>query len=377
MRRPGGRRARRPRHRVARGPAPLPPDLVVDASGPFQCYGVDPHRFARAALACDAHYVDIADGAAFVTGIGALDADAVTADRFALSGASTHPVLAWAAASELAAGMASVTSVTTGIAPSPRAGLGPTSYGPWPRWRGGRSSYPPPAASASRTPSPRPCCGGSPSWAGRPSRSCRSRSSGRPTSGSWPPVGPVPPSGRARPRPPSSCTVASSPHRAWCGPASSLGLAPLAPLMSAVLGAARRGPHHARGGMFVDVAGLDPFGTPVSASWDMVAEGDDGPFVPAMAVASIVRRVLSGDVPAPGARPPAARSRCPITRSRSRVGASRPRSVASRRRDRPSRPRGPRRRRSRRPGRARAACRRRCPRTLPTIRRARSSSRSR
>ena len=34
-----------------------------------------------------------------------------------------------------------------------------------------------------------------------------------------------------------------------------------------------------------------------------MAEGDDGPLIPSMAVAALVRRTLGGARPAPGARP--------------------------------------------------------------------------
>ncbi len=47
----------------------LAPDVVVDASGPFQSYGADPYRVVRAALALGIHYLDLADGSDFVRGI--------------------------------------------------------------------------------------------------------------------------------------------------------------------------------------------------------------------------------------------------------------------------------------------------------------------
>jgi short subunit dehydrogenase-like uncharacterized protein len=43
------------------------PDIVVDASGPFQMYG-DPYRVVRAALALGIDYLDLADSSDFVTG---------------------------------------------------------------------------------------------------------------------------------------------------------------------------------------------------------------------------------------------------------------------------------------------------------------------
>ncbi len=50
--------------------AALRPDLVIHTSGPFQPQS--PH-VAEAAIEAGAHYIDLADGRAFVTGIGALD----------------------------------------------------------------------------------------------------------------------------------------------------------------------------------------------------------------------------------------------------------------------------------------------------------------
>jgi hypothetical protein len=58
-----------------------------------------------------------------------------------------------------------------------------------------------------------------------------------------------------------------------------------------------------RGGMFVAVAGANQSGAPVERSWHMIAEGDDGPFIPAMACEAFIRHCLAGRRPAPGARP--------------------------------------------------------------------------
>jgi len=43
-------------------------------------------------------------------------------------------------------------------------------------------------------------------------------------------------------------------------------------------------------------------GAPVERSWHMIAEGDDGPFVPSMAAEVIIRHFLAGRLPKPGAR---------------------------------------------------------------------------
>ncbi len=72
-------------------------DVVVDAAGPFHTYGEDPYRLARAALAAGAHYLDLADNAAFCAGIATLDADAQKANRAAISGLSSVPAISSAA----------------------------------------------------------------------------------------------------------------------------------------------------------------------------------------------------------------------------------------------------------------------------------------
>jgi hypothetical protein len=54
--------------------------------------------------------------------------------------------------------------------------------------------------------------------------------------------------------------------------------------------------------MFVTVEGVDGLGATVSRSWHLLAEGDDGPLIPSMAVEAIVRNMLAGRAPVPGAR---------------------------------------------------------------------------
>jgi saccharopine dehydrogenase-like NADP-dependent oxidoreductase len=107
-----------------RAMAELQPDVVVDAAGPFQLYGSDPYRTARAALAYGASYVDLADGRDFVRGITSLDADAKAAGKFALAGASSFPALTAAVVRTLRAFTPEVDSIVGGIAPSPFARVG-------------------------------------------------------------------------------------------------------------------------------------------------------------------------------------------------------------------------------------------------------------
>jgi hypothetical protein len=72
-------------------------------------------------------------------------------------------------------------------------------------------------------------------------------------------------------------------------------------LMNATTNRVRWGEH--RGGMFVAVDGRDDAGRKVARSWHLLAEGDDGPLIPSMAVEALLRRMLDGQFPSPGARP--------------------------------------------------------------------------
>jgi saccharopine dehydrogenase-like NADP-dependent oxidoreductase len=82
----------------------IEPDIVVDASGPFQFYGSEPYRVIRAALALKIHYLDLADGSDFVTGIAQFDGQARARGVFILSGVSSFPVLTAAVVRRLSRG---------------------------------------------------------------------------------------------------------------------------------------------------------------------------------------------------------------------------------------------------------------------------------
>lgn len=88
------------------------PWLVIDAAGPFQ--GQD-YRLVKAAIAAGAHYLDLADGRAFVTGIGAFDAAAKAAGVVVLSGASSLPALSAAVCDRLAEGVTRVSAIDAAL----------------------------------------------------------------------------------------------------------------------------------------------------------------------------------------------------------------------------------------------------------------------
>jgi Domain of unknown function (DUF4166) len=57
-----------------------------------------------------------------------------------------------------------------------------------------------------------------------------------------------------------------------------------------------------RGGMFVAVSGWGADGNATEREWHAIAEGDHGPFIPAMAAAAVIGHVLDGRRPTAGAR---------------------------------------------------------------------------
>ena len=101
--------------------AQLRPDLVIHTAGPFQSLDYD---VARATLRFGAHYVDLADGRAFVESFDVLDAEAKAAGRWAISGASSVPGLSGAVLAAHAERFASMDVVEAGISPGNRTERG-------------------------------------------------------------------------------------------------------------------------------------------------------------------------------------------------------------------------------------------------------------
>jgi hypothetical protein len=274
--------------------ASLAPDLVVDASGPFQAYG-DPYRIVRAALARGTSYLDLADGADFVEGIAQFDGVARDRGVFVLSGASSFPLLTAAVVRRLGRGMTRIDGVSAGIAPSPYAGLGLNvirsiaSYcgKPVELLRGGRKET---------------------AYGLTESRRFTIAPPGRVPLGSRrfslveaPDLRVLPKLWPLRDAWMGAGTVPESMHRllnlfAWTVRLKLLpSLLPFAQSMHWASNHLRWGEH--RGGMYVAVTG------DTRRSWHMIAEGDDGPFIPSMACEAIIRGCLDGKPPAPGARP--------------------------------------------------------------------------
>ena len=273
------------------------PDIVVDASGPFQMYG-DPYRVVRASLALGIDYLDLADSSDFVTGIEQFDAAAKTRGNFILAGASSFPALTAAVARRLSFDMTRLEAVSGGIAPSPYAGVGLNviraiaSYAGRPVATGRdrtRSALVDTRRYTIAPPGRLPLHSTRFSLVDVPDQKILPAL--WPGLGSvWMGAGPVP----------------EILHRAlnafaWTVRAGLLpSLSPLAPLMYRVISVLRWGEH--RGGMFVAVTGVGAGGTTVERSWHLIAEGDDGPLIPSMAAEAIIRHCLAGSAPPAGAR---------------------------------------------------------------------------
>jgi len=281
--------------------AKLRPEILVDASGPFQAYGEGQYKIVEACIAKGIHYLDLADGSDFVAGVSAFDAAARAAGIFVLSGVSSFPVLTAATVRRLSSDIRRIDAIFGGIAPSPYAGVGENviraiaSYAgrPTALKRGGAWSLGHPFTDQIRftiaPPGALPLKSTLFSLVDVPD--LRALTELWPDAASiWMGAGPVP----------------EILHRALIGFAWLVrlrivpSLSPLAPLMFFATNRVRWGEH--RGGMFVAVNGTTANGVSVQRSWHLLAEGDDGPLIPSMAVAAIIQKLLSGEAPSTGAR---------------------------------------------------------------------------
>lgn len=279
----------------------LRPDLVVDASGPFQGYGPEPYRVVEGCLRLGIPYLDLADGAEFVAGIERFDAQAREQGLFVISGASTLPALSMAVIDRLAEGLARVETVEAGVAPSPRVIMGPSVMRAIASYAGREIGLP------------------------RDGGVGRGRALVETRRFVIAPPGVAPlrnvhfslvdvPDYRLLPKLlpglkdvwVGAGTAPEGLHRLLNIVARLVGswflasLSPFASLMHRVSTVLRWGEH--RGGMFVAVRGRRGDGASVERSWHLIAEGDHGPFIPAMAAALLVRRFAAGASPEPGAR---------------------------------------------------------------------------
>nr|WP_253913333.1 SDR family oxidoreductase [Pseudoruegeria sp. HB172150] len=275
------------------------PDIVIDASGPFQQYTGDRYAVIRACIAARVNYLDFADAADFVFGVPQFDAQARAVNVFVLSGVSSFPVLTAAVLREIAQRM-EIEDVTGGIAPSPYAGIGLNvmravigyAGAPVQLLRDGAETTAPGLAETRYYTVAPP---------GRlPLRHLRFSLVDVPDLRVIPPeyptmrsiwmgAGPVPDILHR-----ALNLLARLRARGWLP-----SLIPAAPSFYRVLNLMKFGEH--RGGMFVEAKGHAD-GHPVTISWHLLAEDDDGPMIPSMAIEALLRKAVAGTLPAPGAR---------------------------------------------------------------------------
>ena len=277
------------------------PDLFIDASGPFQNYGTDPYRLAKLCIRYGVHYMDFADGSEFVNGIRQFDEQAKQRGVFVLSGVSSFPVLTAAVMRHLSPQWQAIHSIKAGIAPSPFAVVGMNvikaiaSYAgkPVSLMRNGR-----PPQGYALTESLRYTI----SPPGRlPLNTLRFSLVDVPDLKVLPTEWPEAETVWMGAGPTPEILLRMLNGFAWLVRLRILpSLQFLAPVFYFVINNLRWGEH--RGGMFVDIEGLNQEGNKVHKSWHMVAIGEDGPFIPCMALEAAILRMLNGQTPIPGAR---------------------------------------------------------------------------
>lgn len=272
----------------------LKPFCVADAAGPFQ--NAQPH-LARAAIAAGCHYVDLADARDFVAGFHGLDEAAREAGVLAVTGASSTPGLSGAAVAALTEGWRQVDEIAIAIAPGNRATRGLAvveailAYAgrPVPVWLDGR-------------------------WTTKPGWGELVRRDMPGLGRHWLSLCETPDLDLLPARYPSARTVRfraglelSILHLGlWAlSLAVRLGLIRslrpwAAPLQTIASLFERLGTD--RGGMSVDVSGVDANGCAVRATWSLVAEAGDGPNIPALPALALLRGLLQGRLQAKGAR---------------------------------------------------------------------------
>ncbi len=267
--------------------------VVVDAAGPFQ-HG--DHHVARTAIEAGMHYLDLADARDFVAGFGALDAAARATGVVALTGASSTPALSNAVLDTLTAGWRRVDTVEIAISPGNRAPRGLSVV----------------RAILSQAGQPmRVFTGGR--WKTRPGWGMTLRRA-LPGLGvrvlslaATPDLDIVPARFHVRHAAVFRAGLelrtlhwglwlASLAVRAGLIPS----LAPLARPFRAMAAAVERLGSD-RGGMMVEATGLDADGQPVEATWSLVAEAGDGPFVPGLPALAALRALAEGRLAQPGA----------------------------------------------------------------------------
>jgi hypothetical protein len=246
--------------------------------------------------------MDLADGSDFVKGISQFDQEAQAKNLYILSGVSSFPVLSAAVVRKLSQDMTCLETIRGGIAPSPYAGVGLNVIRAIASYAGKplsliRNGKPATAYALTETMRYTICPPGY-----LPLRNTLFSLVDVPDlkvlPGLWQEL--------------DSIWLGAGPapevlHRMLIGLSWLVrwrilpSLLPFAPLFHFVRNRVRWGEN--RGGMFVSVEGITQSGERIERSWHLLAEGDDGPLIPSMAVQAIILQCLDGKRPPAGARP--------------------------------------------------------------------------
>ncbi len=275
------------------------PDIVVDASGPFQDYGDNKYDVIESCISNGVNYLDLADAADFVFGVSKSDEAAKKAGVFILSGASSYPVLSTAVLREMSRDM-DVVSVRGGVAPSPHAGIGLNvvrailSYGgkDIKLQRDGHQTQATALAETMRytiaVPGKLPMHNRHFSLIDVPDLQTIPQIYGE-LKNIWMGAGPLP---EFLHRGLNLYAKARQPLRLPS-------LSRFAGLFHRVLNFSKIGEY--RGGMFVEAIG-EANGRKIVRTWHLLAEGDTGPYIPSMAAEALIRKCATGAKPPAGAR---------------------------------------------------------------------------
>ena len=271
-------------------------DLLIHTCGPFQ--GQD-YRVARACIDAQVHYVDLADARRFVSGFAALDAEARAAGVLAVSGASSVPALSAAVVDQLLPEFSTLHAIDHGINPGNQTPRGLATVQsilsycgkPFRQWNNGqwRTVY---------------------GWQGLTRRRYPA-----PMGRRWLAFCNVPDLELFPPRYPGVREVV---FRAGLEiPLLHLGTWLLSWLVRAwlvndwsdhapALKRISEGFEHlgsTRGGMHVELRGLDHGGRPLRRCWSLLADSGDGPQIPCTAAVVMAKKLARGEIDAAGASP--------------------------------------------------------------------------
>ena len=270
-------------------------DTVIHTAGPFQ--GQD-YNVATAAILAGANYIDLADGRAFVAGIGSLDAAARAAKVTVVGGASSVPGLSSAVIDQYLPSFARLDTIRAGISSGARApGLatvqGLFGYGGKPirRLEGGKWVETHGWLDLQRHRFPEPV---GERWLG---------------SVDVPDLELFP----ARYRGVKTVTF----HAGFAHPVGHFaiwasaglvkaGLLPNMRMLASPMSRASRWLEPAvsdKGGMFVEMEGLGHDGAPLTKRWHLVVERNHGPFVPCGAAIALASKLAAGAALPRGAMP--------------------------------------------------------------------------